>query len=183
MTIISIKEYFLARCDEIISLSHRGDPWTFLCGSAMIDYLTNMTTGNSTRVRYINFIEDYFAQVNILYKEFTYQSGDKDLPTQMYVVLRCGIVHSFSLIPNNLGISYGGRIRSILLAHEKNGHSHFETYIKDGMDSVIFTAEGFAMDIKNVVLSVFKKATTDQNLETQILAYVQSYPPILGRFS
>ncbi|MFY7880063.1 MAG: hypothetical protein ACOVP6_08335, partial [Lacibacter sp.] len=149
----------------------------------MIDYLTNMTTGKSTRPKYIKFVEDYFGVVNILYKDFTYQSGDKDLPTQMYVILRCGIVHSFSFIPDQQGILNGGRTRSILLAHEKNGHSHFETYTNNGMDSVVFTAEQFAKDIKDVVNLIFQKAMTDQNLETQILSYVQSHPPILGQFS
>ena len=183
MTLNDIKDYFNERCDEIISLSYRGDPWVFLCGSAMIDYLTNMTTGKSTRLRYIKFVEDYFGQVNILYKDFTYQSSYKDLPTQMYVILRCGIVHSFSFIPDQQGISNGGRTRSILLAHEKNGHSHFEPYTHNGMDSVVFTAEQFAKDIKQAVNLIFKKATADPNLETQILGYVQSHPPILGQFT
>ena len=183
MTLNEIENYFNDRSDEIISLSDRGDPWAFLCGSAMIDYLTNMTTGKSTRLKYIKFIEDYFSLVNISYKDFTYQSGIKDLPTQMYVILRCGIVHSFSFIPNQQGLSNGGRTRSILLAHEKNGHTHFETYTKNGMDSVVFTAEQFSEDLKAVVNLIFHKATTNQNLENQILNYIQSHPPILGQFS
>jgi hypothetical protein len=183
MTLNDIKDYFNQRCDEIISLSNRDDPWVFLCGSAMIDYLTNMTTGKSTRVEYIKFVEDYFGQVNVLYKNFTYQSGDKDLPTQMYVILRCGIVHSFSFIPDKKGVSNGGRTRSIVLAHEKNGHTHFEIYTNNGMDSVVFTAEQFAKDIKEVVYLIFQKTTTDQKLETQILSYIQSHPPIRGEFT
>ena len=74
--------------------------------------------------------------------------GSKDLPLQMYVTLRCGIVHSFSLIPDETGISNNGRSRSILLAHEMKGHSHFATFKNSELDSVVFTAEQFAKDIK-----------------------------------
>ena len=34
----------------------------------------------------------------------------------MYIILRCGIVHSFSFVPNQQGINNNGRTRSILLA-------------------------------------------------------------------
>jgi hypothetical protein len=183
MTLTDIESYFTERCDEIVSLAQRGDLWIFLCGSAMIDYLTNMVTGHSTRLKYIKFIEDYFSQINILYKEFQYKNGSKDLPTQMYVILRCGIVHSFSFVPNQQGLTNGGRTRSILLAHEKNGHSHFDTYRKSGMDSVVFTAEQFSKDIKSVVKHVFKTASSNQQLENKIINYVMSHPPILGQFS
>jgi len=183
MTIDEIKSYFIQRSDEIISLSSRGDAWVFLCGAAMIDYLTNMTNGNSTRRKYISFIDKYFSQVNQNYTDFTFQNGSKDLPTQMYVILRCGIVHSFSFVPNQQGVSNGGRTRSILLAHEMNGHTHFEKYINGGMDSVIFTAEQFSKDLKEVVELIFQEASIDTNLRNQILGYVTNHPPILGQFS
>ena len=158
MTIIEIKNYFIDRSDEIISLSLRGDPWIFLCGAAMIDYLTHMTEGYSRKAKYIKFVKDYFSRVDSRYKDFEYQNGirPKDLPEQMYTILRCGIVHSFSFVPNPRGISNGGRERSILLAHEKNGYNHFDPYTKDGMDSVIFTAEKFSRDIQSVVKIIFK---------------------------
>ncbi|MEI7676836.1 MAG: hypothetical protein WCJ03_08660 [Bacteroidales bacterium] len=183
MTIEEIKNYFISRSDELISLSLRGDPWIFLCGAAMIDYLTNMTLGKSTRLMYISFIENYFGQVNINYKDFDYQNGSIDLPTQMYVILRCGIVHSFSFVPDQQGVNNGGRPRSILLAHEKNGHTHFDRYTNNGMDSVVFTAEQFSKDIKDVVELIFQKASKDQSLESQILTHVTNHPPILGQFS
>jgi len=183
MTLAEIENYFDKRCDEIISLSLRGDPWVFLCISAMIDYLTNMTTGHSTRLKYIKFIEEYLSEINTLYKDFQYRNGSIDLPTQMYVILRCGIVHSFSFVPNQQGLINGGRIRSILLAHEKNGHTHFETYTKNRMDSIVFTAEQFSKDIKSVVTFIFNKARSNQQLGNKITNYVISHPPILGQFS
>ena len=107
--------------------------------------------------------------------------GSKDLPCQMYVTLRCGIVHSFSLIPDAIGISHKGRPRSILLAHEMKGQSHFATFKNCEMDSVIFTAKQFAKDIKETIHIIFQKATTKKSLENQITEHVSNFPPIAGK--
>lgn len=183
MTIIEINDYFLARCVEIESLAERGDPWVFLCGSAMIDYLTQMTTHTAGRLAYIEFVENYFQQIDVRYKEFQYSSGAQDLPTQMYIILRCGIVHKFSFVPNQQGINNGGRERSILLAHEKNGHTHMTAYTTNGRDSIIFTAEQFSKDITAVSNLIFEKASNDQPLHDKIINYATNFPPILGNFS
>jgi len=182
-TIEEAKDYFIGRCEEIISMSTRGDAWVFLCGAAMIDYLTQMTTGTSGRTAYIDFVERYFKEVNINYKDFEYQNGMKDLPTQMYIILRCGIVHKFSFVPGSQEIANGGRLRSILLSHEINGSTHFAKYTNNGIDSVIFTAEQFSKDIKSVVEIVFTKAKTDMTLERNIRKYIVDYPPIQGKFN
>lgn len=184
-TIEEIKRYFLDRSDEIIFMSNEGTPWMFVCGAAMIDYLTQMTTAQSGRVAYINFVDNYFKEINIKYKDFEYNNGQRDLPTQMYVVLRCGIVHKFSFVPRTNEIANGGRIRSILLAHEKNGYigAHLTSYTKDGKDGAVFTAEQFAKDIKAVVELIFTKATTDSTLEGNIQSYIANFPPIQGKFN
>lgn len=184
-TIEDAKRYFLGRCSEIISMSNAGDPWIFLCGAAMIDYLTQMTTARSGRAAYINFVDNYFKEVNIFYKEFEYSNGLRDLPTQMYLILRCGIVHKFSFVPGTQEMANGGRERAILLAHEKNGHvgKHLTSYTTNGMDAALFTAEQFAKDIETVVELIFIKATTDATLETNIRTHIAVHPPILGRFN
>lgn len=182
-TIQEIKDYFIGRCDEIISMSTRGDAWIFLCGAAMIDYLIHMATGKSGRVAYIDFVDTYFKKININYQDFEYKNGKKDLPTQMYVILRCGIVHKFSFVPDSQQNSNDGRLRSILIAHENNGNTHLEAYTKNGMDSVIFTAEQFSKDIKAVVELIFNKAAADLTLENNIRTYTTNYPPIQGRFN
>lgn len=177
-TIDKVKEYFTGRCDEIISMSARGDAWIFLCGTAMIDYLTQLTTGLSGKSAYIKFTEEYFSEVNSLYKDFKFLNGNQDLPTQMYVILRCGLVHKFSFMPGKKEIQNGGRLRSILVAHEKNGVSHLNPYTENGFDSVIFTGEQFAKDIKSVVEIIFKKAMNDSTLNNNIEKHILDFPPI-----
>ncbi len=182
MNIEEIKNYFLNRCDELISLSERGDAWVFVCCSAMLDYLTQMTTNTSGRTAYINFVNEFLSQINSNYKEFRFQSGETDLPTQMYVILRCGIVHKFSFIPDNQQISNHGRERPILLGHEKKSDIHFGSYTKNGMDSVIFTAEQFSKDIKDAVNLIFTMTQTNETLKNNIINHVTNYPPIQGKF-
>jgi hypothetical protein len=108
-------------------------------------------------------------------------SGSKDLPLQMYVTLRCGIVHSFSLIPDATGKSKNGRPRSILLAHKMQGYIHLVASQNNELDSVIFTAEQFAKDIKETINIIFQKATTEKSLENQITEHVNNFPPIAGK--
>src|SRR5689334_12604309 len=75
-------------------------PWCFLCLSALIDYLSIAAYPNKKkqRDRYVAFIENFFPAK---YKNFKYKNGQTDLPDQMYYVLRNGLVHSFSLVPDD----------------------------------------------------------------------------------
>lgn len=181
-TIAQVEKYFIDRCNELISLSERGDPWVFLCGAAMIEYLTHMATGTSGRTAYIDFVKNYFGTINAKYKDFMYQSGEQDLPLQMYVILRCGIVHKFSFIPGPLELSNGGRLRSILIGHEKNGATHLARYTSNGMDSVIFAAEQFSKDIKHVVNMIVEESHASSQIESNIISHVKNFPPIQGDF-
>jgi hypothetical protein len=183
-TIEEAKQYFLERCREIILMSDTEGPWIFVCCSALIDYLVQMTTGQSGRVTYISFVDNYFKEVNFKYKEFEYAGMQKDLATQIYVVLRCGVVHKFSFVPRAQEPA-NVRGNSMLLAHEKNGHvgRHLTPYATGGMQGAVFTAELFAKDIKAVVEFIFKKAATDLTLETNIKTFIATDPPILGRFN
>ncbi len=89
------------------------------------------------------------------------------------------MVHGFSLKPDTLSISNGGREKSILLAHRLNGHSHLIKYNKNGFDSVIFTAEDFAEDLEKVLNKIFiDLAPNDKVLEQNILSWIKNYPPV-----
>jgi len=48
-----------------------------------------MATGQSGRLAYVNFVDNYFKEVNLKYKEFEYANGQRDLPTQD---LQAGII-------------------------------------------------------------------------------------------
>jgi hypothetical protein len=186
-----IESYFNGRLKELEQLADRGDPWIFLCASSFVEYLARITNGKPTnREDYKDFLKNYFFRVCPAYAAFRFASGKDDLAEQMYHVLRCGIVHSFSLFADPQAKKCGGRDRSILLAHRKNGVRHLTQYIdnrrKIKMDAVIFTAEDFVHDIKKVTSSIFsearKKNQAGRQLKKNISSWFASNPPIMGRY-
>ena len=184
-SINQINNYFCEKILDLEEYSKDGKPWIFLCASAFLEYLTKMVynkksfNGND----YKNFIKDYLSKINQNYRLFRFKNGSQDLPEQMFHVLRCGIVHNFSLIPDHLSKSKGGRERSIALAHRSSGYVHLQNYKSAEIsDACILIAEQFIEDIKNVINYIFKKAKTDKDLKMNIKSWINKCPPITGGF-
>jgi hypothetical protein len=117
-------------------------PWIFLCLAAVIDYLSFAAYPDVKDAwkRYPKFIGKFYPAS---YRDFKYLSGKQDLPKQMYHVLRNGLVHSFSLVPDTKGKKWS-RPRSIVLAHRVNAHgkTHLSPYNKQpAPDAAYFVAE------------------------------------------
>jgi hypothetical protein len=184
---MNIEHYFLGRLDELRTLAKRGDPWVFLCASSFLEYLARIWTGKATsQTDYKRFLEACFFRVCPAYARFKYDSGETDLARQMYHVLRCGIVHSFSLVVDKAARGKRGRDRSILLAHRASGLKHLKNYV-DGkcnpkLDAAIFVAEDFVEDIGKVTKSIFDEAkegsASGKAREAKIRKWVETCPPI-----
>jgi hypothetical protein len=182
-SITDIHDYYCARIKEVKGYAKSGDPWVFLMAASYIDYLVRMVYNveQSTSNNYKKFIKDYLSLINPLYKDFVYQCGLEDLPEQMYHVLRCGIVHGFSLVPDKHGMKKGGRKRSILLGHKINGDIHFAKIVTTEYDSVLFTAEDFTEDLDKLLDKIFVDiAPHDSILTNNIINWVNMYPPIMS---
>jgi hypothetical protein len=186
-----IEFYFYNRLRELEELAERGDPWVFLCASSFVEYLAKIVNGRTTNQKdYKDFLQNYFFKACPAYATFRFASGQNDLADQMYHVLRCGIVHSFSLLADSQAKKHGGRDRSILIAHRKNGAQHLAKYInnrrKVKVDAVVFTAEDFVQDRKKVTNYIFnqarKKDQAGRQLKKSIVSWVTNYPPIMGKF-
>lgn len=183
-TLSKIHDYYGKMIDQVQLFAMTfgsGDLWTFLMCSSYVDYLVKMVnnTEETGSNDYKEFIRLYLFQIDKRYKDIKYKSGTQDLPEQMYHVLRCGITHSFSLIPDKKSTSKGGRPRSIVLGHRKQGEIHLTPYTENGNDSEIFTIEDLPADLKKVLDLIFKDiAPTNSLLENNILNWVKTYPPI-----
>jgi hypothetical protein len=117
MTLQEAEAYFRLRIDELKQMIPAGTPWVFLCGTAVIEYLSKLAVGKDDGGRgFKKFVTDYMPDG---YRNFKYKSGADDLPLQLYHILRCGIVHSFSLIPDPNATRNKGRIRSVVLSHDE----------------------------------------------------------------
>lgn len=182
MDILEIHNYFKNRVSEIKVICECVNPWGFLCCSAFIDYLVNAIYKKSNATNYKDFIIKYLSEINHLYADFEYSKDKKkDLPEQMYYILRCGIVHSFSLVPDKKAKKNGGRQRSILLSHDKNndGYTHLEAFTKGDFDSVIFTAESFASDLEKLVEKIFTEIVVKKpEIKENIISWWGKNKPI-----
>lgn len=183
-TLDEIDDYFAFRLQEVRWVGHDGTPWVFLCASAFVEYLAKLVHGSDIGPQgYKDFVRKYLGRINPLYTDFTYPNGHKDLPTQMYHGLRCGLVHSFSLIPDLRSKQRGARERSIVLYHRKSaseaGQKHL-THCSSGKppNAVVFVAEDFLDDIEKTLDLIFKEARSDSVLENNIISWYRNHPPL-----
>lgn len=182
MTLEEYENYFLERSYELLNICNDGTPWVFLCASALIEYLAKLVNGKDLSGEgYKNFITEYMAEIKNEYKTFRYKNGEEDLPTQMYHILRCGIIHSFSFISDDKSKNKGGRDRSLVLSHRKSGNIHLSAYSSSNVsDSVNFVAEDFIDDIQKTIRHIFLKAKSDTKLAENIINWLKLHPPIMA---
>lgn len=198
-----IKEYFTDRANELVGLSSRDAVWPFICCSTFVEYIAKMSV-DSTSVRqkmvrgvskpaddgvYVTFINQYFPAK---YKNFQYSNqmrmnepwvggstnarSDKCLPYKMYKVLRCGLVHAFSLVDSDSPMTPP---RSIFIEHKDESPSRHLDHKKDAShDAALFISEDFAQDILKVTNKLFNKAKNDIVLKKRIVEYYHDYPPV-----
>jgi len=175
MTLDEARGYFEGHIAALDRMVAAGDPWVFLCGTVVRDYLASAALGKKAgRQGYKQFIRDFMPPG---YKNFRYASGDDDLDIQIYHVLRCGIVHSFSLIPETEARSEGGRNRSIVLTHDE---SHLSNYTKGGLDACCLRADQFVKDIQAAMNKLFGDAKTIPALAKNVEDRLRDHPPIKG---
>ena len=176
MTLQEAETYFARQIADLKRMIADGTPWVFLCGSAVIDYLSKLADGkNDGGAGFKRFVNTYMPTG---YRIFKYKSGAADLPDQLYHVLRCGIVHSFSLIPDAQARSKGGRDRSVVLSHDE---PHLSAYSSvNAPDACCLRADRFVDDLESAMKKLFADAATNAGLAAKITAWLAQHPPIAG---
>ncbi|HTW93971.1 MAG TPA: hypothetical protein VMD30_04195 [Tepidisphaeraceae bacterium] len=170
------EKYFADMIPSLFRIACDGSPWVFLCGTALIEYLSKLAYGQDGGRYFIQFVKDFMSP---RYRNFCFDSGSKDLPEQMYYVLRCGVVHSFSLFPNEQGANKGGRERSIGLSHDTaEGHIKMVKKTPNAPDTCCLNAFEFVADIAASMRELFERAKFDPTLAQNITIWVSAHPPI-----
>lgn len=164
------RKYLIAHNNSLKRFAEFGDPWVFICASCLIEYLAKMTIGEKDS--YAAFITEYLSKVDGRYSNFKYNTPGSKLPTEMFYVLRNGLVHSFTMKPNQ---ENKGRVNSILLSHKD---VHFTHRTDSGFDACIFNAHQFVGDIGKVIDFVFDMAGKDEVLRKRIELRITEYPPL-----
>jgi hypothetical protein len=173
----AIKTYCEDRLKEIREVSKNGTPTGFLCVAAFVDFLAKLAAGcDQKRNGYKSLITAYFPDG---YKNFTFSSGDKDLPAQFYSVFRCGILHGFSLFPDRPNRN-GTKVRTIVISHDgkdgSNTYAHLSNYTDKGFDAALLLADNLCDDLASAIQSMFTYTSVQANAEN----WVRQQPPIQG---
>jgi hypothetical protein len=171
-----------------LSDAHRRFTERLKCSAAFLEYLAKLSDGADTGgPGYKNFVTTWLARVRPAYASFRYRGGQADLPDQMYHVLRCGIVHSLSAIPDARARAKGGRDRSIILCHRAESQQrtmpHLSNYSTPQIpDAAVFVAEDFVDDISSVVEIMFTEAVPGSALERCMDTWLGQYPLLSGGY-
>ena len=160
------------------------NPFVFVIASAFLEYLSKLAYNGGRAAEYKRFITRYLSVVNHRYRTFQYRFANgttkRDLPIQMYHVLRCGIIHGYSLFPDTVAASRGGRNRSIVLVHRQARVEHLALRYHNHEPTCVLVAEDFAADIEAVVIDLFRKARKNKALTRRIGRWAAKHPPIQG---
>lgn len=192
-----VEKYLNDRLDELADLANRGDPWVFGACSTYIEmlafrvYYSRIITRNgptrnqATGADYIELCNGYLypRRKNSVIR---YSNGDEvKFTDQLYYILRCGVVHTFSMNPTprnpNTAKPY-----SIILGHAQNFKStktkHLQKIKIDqasgsaSEEAVLIFAEDFVDDLKKCTKKIIQKAKKDCNLRNGILRSFETHP-------
>lgn len=185
MTLDQARDHWLQQLMNLRRLArskrHR-NPFVFLCAAALLESLAGLTTGKDLeRQDYVAFVGTWLAEVDPMYRDFDYggRSG-RDLPTQMYLILRCGLVHTFSFVPGLREVKNGARVRAIVMNHRGPSWKHLEKCKVGGNVAARLVAEDFVEDLIKLCRLIFRKARKDHALEACILQRIREREPIRG---
>lgn len=184
------RDYLIA---EINSLRHiKGTVWIFVGAATMIDYLASLSLGRPAgRSGYIAFIREWMRPE---YNNFEYAQKHRkpgtgiirggrrvarritksDLPEQMYYMLRCGLVHGFSLVPTHQESVNGGRERSITINSRldsiRDRKAHLEPFNKVPLiiDSIYFVDEDLLDDLVEATNKLFADHRKHRNIRKML---------------
>jgi hypothetical protein len=175
-TLFDKEKHLLSLVDAIVRMEQT--PFPFLCAATMIEYLIRISGYGDN---YINFICDHLPGG---YQNFQYHhtGGERDLPQQMWYILRNGLVHTFSLFPDKTGQNAGARERSILITHRSAGDGPHLSHVKKisggiDADAALFVLEDFCEDISGVIRKVFSDAAGDPRKAKKIHDNWERSPP------
>ncbi len=196
--------YFKDRVLELRAI--QGTPWGFAAATILLEVLAKLERGTGTgelgKARYIQFVITWMPQ----YEAFQYtqkfitttvwnksktraktKKKLKSLPVQMYAILRCGLVHSYSFVTNKEQRRTGGRNRSIWLTNREealaNNWKHLDNFSRTTplpaiKDAAIFVAEEFLDDLDKVIEDLFAKARSSPRLAARIEQHLREQRPI-----
>jgi hypothetical protein len=176
-----LERYFTTQFEQLDHVCKSASPWIFICLSIFVEFLSKLSKmSGSDRDKYIDLIAKRYPA---RYRNFKYHNRSQDLPKQIYIVLRNGLVHTFSLTPNWKGQQLGGRQRSVRLFHRKDTELKNVTRYPNKshkISAAVLVAEDFLEDTRSVAMRIIRRARRDRTLRQYIINFLRTSPPIAG---
>jgi len=161
-----------------------GSAWDFVLMGCLVDIISriNYNNLNSSLKRTSKLFDDRLPQ----YREAFYNIPKRinDVPEQIYMVMRCGLVHSLSLVPDKNLIDrkqYKDHWRkgSLLLTHRGN-HLQMRTRTYNGhlIDACQLDYSTMLEDMQSALDAIFQDAEHDTALSAHIEKFVSENPTL-----
>lgn len=161
-----------------------GSIWDFVLMGCLVDVISRINYNNikSSIKRTSKLFDDRLPK----YREVYYNKPKiiNDVPEQIYMVMRCGLVHSLSLVPNKdymTSKSYENHWRkgSLLLTHRGN-HLQMRTRIHNGepIDACQLDYSTMLDDMQSALDAIFQDAKQDTTLSDHIETFVRENPTL-----
>ena len=191
-TISDVDKYLKDRLNELSLLAQGGDPWVFGACSTFIEMMAFRVYYNPTNPAavshrtYVKFCDEYLyprrKRTTISFSDGTIVKFNE----QIYAILRCGVVHTFSMNPTPRDPNQA-RPYSLFLGHLKNFQGNKSFHLKkvkidksDGSckeNAILVLAECFVDDLKACTSKIINKAKKNNTLRTSILQSFKTHPP------
>lgn len=161
-----------------------GSVWDFLILGCLLEWTSKLNNdlGKGTLQAFVYLFQKRMPK----YCDVKYVTPSKyqDLPEQLYLVLRCGLVHGLSLKPDmseQNSKRYKGHIRenTLLLWHRGN-HLKINRQRLNGIeyDRVNIDYESLLEDTQISLNDIFEESKTNTKLRDSILKFIQKNPGI-----
>ena len=166
---VEIRTYCLDRIEELRSILNGGTAWGFLGAAAFVDFLSRLRFGKATgQTQYKAFICEFFPD-HYRGKRFarTHISDEYDtLPSQFYHILRCGVLHSFSLSVDEKSEGKGWTSSVIISTNGKHGdreYRHLDSFTEGDYDAIVLIGDELANDLVKTVDRMFDAEDVRKN--------------------
>ncbi|MCG0997583.1 hypothetical protein [Acetobacter persici] len=163
-----------------------GSIWDFVLMGCLVEIVAKLNCTNKSLYTF-DKISKLFNDRLPKYRIPSYKTHDNinDVPEQIYMVMRCGLIHSLSLVPDEKykekkKYEKHWRKGSLLLSHKGN-HLQMMTWSPDGepFEACQLDYSSMLDDMQTALDAIFRDAKQDTALSVHIETFVKANP-ILG---
>nr|WP_128081132.1 hypothetical protein [Acetobacter persici] len=191
MTLLSYQTWINDRIQELRTAQSiksevdrlNGSIWDFVLMGCLVEIVAKLNCTHkvsSTLHKISKLFDDRLPQYRI--PSYKTHNNIKDVPEQIYMVMRCGLIHSLSLVPDRTykerkNYKKHWREWSLLLTHKGN-HLQMMTWKPNGqpIEACLLDYSTMLDDMQTALDAIFQDAVNDTALSAHIETFVKENP-------